>query len=99
MAQTSQHGLEMAVAHRPDVIVLDLNLPGMNGYELLAHLHSRTETRDIPIIALTAAALPSDVQRGSAAGFFRYLTKPLDVGVFLAAVRDALADAPARRHV
>lgn len=97
MAATPQQGLDMALAHRPDVVVLDLNLPEMDGYEVLAQLQSRPETRSIPVLALTAAAHPRDVKRGLAAGFFRYLTKPLDVVAFLAAIEDALAAAPARR--
>jgi PAS domain S-box-containing protein len=97
MAQTPQLGLEMAVAHRPDVIVLDLNLPEINGYEVLARLRSRPETCDIPVVALSAAAFPNDVKKGLAAGFFRYLTKPLDLGAFLDAVQDALAEATGRR--
>jgi CheY-like chemotaxis protein len=90
-APTPQLGLDLAVAHRPDVIVLDLNLPGMHGMEVLNRLKGTAETRSIPVIALTAAAFPSDMKRGFAAGFFRYLTKPLDVKAFLAAVDDALA--------
>jgi CheY-like chemotaxis protein len=90
-APTPQLGIELAAAHRPDVIVLDLNLPHMNGIEVLAQLKTIPETRAIPVLALTAAALPHDVRRGLAAGFFRYLTKPLDVKLFLAAVDDALA--------
>lgn len=97
MAATPQLGLDMAAAHRPDVIVLDLNLPGISGYEVLARLQAAPETRGIPVLALTAAAFPRDVKKGLDAGFFRYLTKPLDVGAFLAAVNDALAAAPAQR--
>ena len=97
-APTPQLGLEMAVAHRPNVIVLDLNLPGMSGFAVLARLKAMPETRDIPVVALTAAAFPRDIKRGLAAGFFRYITKPLDVNAFLAAVYDALAlnDAPSK---
>ena len=90
-APTPQLGLDLAMAHRPDVIVLDLNLPSMHGLEVLSRLKAAPQTRSIPVIALTAAALPGDIKRGFAAGFFRYLTKPLDVNAFLAAVDDALA--------
>jgi CheY-like chemotaxis protein len=90
-APTPQLGLDMAVAHRPDVIVLDLNLPVMSGFEVLARLKAMPETRDIPVLALTAAAFPRDIKRGLEAGFFRYLTKPFDVKAFLAAVDAALA--------
>jgi PAS domain S-box-containing protein len=96
-APTPQLGLELAIAHRPDVIVLDLNLPGMSGGELLQRLKGLPETGAIPVIALSAAAFPRDIKRGLEAGFFRYVTKPIDVGAFLSAVDAALADAPARR--
>lgn len=89
-APTGQLGLELALAHRPDVIVLDLNLPGMSGIEVLGRLKALPETRDIPVIALSAAAMPSDVKRGLAAGFFRYVTKPFDVTMFLSVIDAAL---------
>ncbi len=90
-AATPRLGLDLAVAHRPSVIVLDLNMPEMSGLDMLARLKSKPETRDIPVLALTAAAMPVDIARGLAAGFFRYVTKPLDVKAFLAAVDEALA--------
>lgn len=89
-------GLELARAQRPDIIVLDLNLPGMSGYEVLKRLKASPETWSTPVIALTAAAMPSDVQQGLAAGFYRYVTKPLDVKAFLAAVQEALASRHSR---
>ena len=85
-------GLELARARRPDVIVLDLNLPGMSGFDILKHLKSTPETWNTPVLALTAAAMPNDVKRGLAAGFFRYITKPLDVNAFLTAIEDALSN-------
>jgi protein-histidine pros-kinase len=96
-APAPQLGLELARAHRPDVIVLDINLPDMDGYEVLARLKAASETRDTPVIALTAAAMPREVRKGVAAGFFRYLTKPIDVKTFFAAVDDALDVPTARR--
>ena len=71
--------------------MLDLNLPGMSGYEVLTRLKAMPETRDIPVLALTAAALPGDVRRGLAAGFLRYLTKPIDARALFAALELALA--------
>jgi protein-histidine pros-kinase len=94
-AATGQEGIALAIERRPDVILLDIDLPDMNGYEVLARLREMPETRDIPVLALTAAALPGDVTNGLAAGFFRYLTKPLDAAAFHAAIRDALAEAVA----
>jgi signal transduction histidine kinase/ActR/RegA family two-component response regulator len=94
---TPRLGLDLAAAHCPDVIVLDINLPEMSGYEVLARLQMMPETRHIPVLALSAAAMPRDVQTGLAAGFFRYLTKPLDVPVFLAALNDALESGAVRQ--
>lgn len=90
-APSGSIGLDLARAHRPDIIVLDLNLPGMNGTEVLRQLKAHPSSWNTPVIALTAAAMPNDVKRGLAAGFYRYITKPLDVNAFLAAVSDALA--------
>ena len=72
-------GVELAQARRPAVIVMDINLPGMSGLEALGYLKADATTREIPVIALTAAALERDRQRGMAAGFHRYLTKPINV--------------------
>ncbi len=94
-AQTAEEGLELARTRRPDVILLDINLPGMSGYEALARLKEMPETRDVPVIALTASALPGDIMKGIAAGFFRYLTKPIETNAFLAALEDALSKAAA----
>lgn len=95
-APSGSLGLELAAAHLPDVIVLDLNLPGMDGFEVLRRLRAQPETRDTPVIALTASAMPNDVARGMRAGFFRYLTKPLDFDAFLAAVDAALSPGDVR---
>ena len=89
-ASDGNTGLALAHAHRPDVIVLDINLPGMSGFEILRRLKSARRTGDIPVMALSAAALPQDVERGKASGFTHYLTKPIDVQEFLAAVDSVL---------
>ena len=89
-AATPGQGLDLARTHRPDLIVLDLNLPGMSGYEILAYLKAMPGLSDTPVLALTAAATPSDVRRGLAAGFFRYLTKPFDVIQFLDALGECI---------
>jgi len=93
-ARDAEQGLEVAARLRPDVILLDINLPGMNGFEALKHLRARSETRAIPVIALTAAAMPKDVRRGLEAGFYAYLTKPFDVTELLATIDRALASRP-----
>jgi CheY-like chemotaxis protein/anti-sigma regulatory factor (Ser/Thr protein kinase) len=97
VARTPQLGLDLAVAHRPDVIVLDVNLPGISGYELVTRLKALPETCHIPVLALSAAASIHSPQRDVAAGFFRYLTKPIDVKAFLCAVDQALMAPKVRR--
>jgi signal transduction histidine kinase/CheY-like chemotaxis protein len=89
-------GLELACAHKPDVILLDINLPGMNGLTVLKHLQSRDETCHIPVIAVSANAMPRDIERGLALGFYRYLTKPIRVAELLEMLDEALALAEAR---
>ncbi len=83
-------GIELAHAHQPDVILMDINLPGMNGNDALIKLHADSATAHIPVIALTANAMSRDVAKGMALGFFRYLTKPINITEFLETVDSAL---------
>ena len=83
-------GIEIARASRPDAILMDINLPGINGYEALKILRSDPATAHIPVIAVSANAMPLDVERGLEAGFFRYITKPIKVNEFMAALDVAL---------
>ena len=83
-------GVEFARAHQPRVIVMDINLPGISGIEAMRILRADPSTAAIPIIALSANAMPRDIKRGLEAGFFNYLTKPLKVGEFLHALDSAL---------
>lgn len=78
-APNAEMGLELAKHYRPDLILMDLNLPGMDGYEALSRLRNNELTRDIPVIALSAAAMTRDIERGKLAGFKRYLTKPIKI--------------------
>ncbi|MBN4841621.1 response regulator, partial [Citrobacter braakii] len=72
-----------------DVLVLDINLPDMDGYEVLRRLREHPDTAAIPVVAVSANAMPQDLERGQAAGFAAYLTKPLDVARLVQVV-DAL---------
>jgi PAS domain S-box-containing protein len=83
-------GLQMARDERPDLVLLDIQLPGMDGYEVLRRLRAEPASRALPVIAVSANAMPSDVDRGVAAGFADYLTKPLDMGRLIASVEAAL---------
>jgi signal transduction histidine kinase/CheY-like chemotaxis protein len=86
-------GLALARRHLPDIVLVDLNLPGMSGLEVLRELRRDRRTAGIPAIALTASAMPGDIERGLAAGFFHYLTKPLDIDRFNDAIDSTLARA------
>jgi CheY-like chemotaxis protein len=77
---------------QPDLILLDINLPEMSGYEVLRHLRDMEQTRDIPVVALSANAMANDLQRGEAAGFNGYLTKPINVKEFFAVVAAMLGE-------
>lgn len=87
-------GVEMARAHRPDVILMDNNMPGMTGAQAQQILRNDPATAHIPVIALTANAMPHAVAQGLAAGFFRYITKPIHVGDLLEAIDSALRSRP-----
>jgi len=92
-AHTGEMGLEMAQLHHPRIILLDINLPGMDGFEVSQQLKASNVTKDIPIIALTAMDNTKATERGNAAGFLTYIVKPLDIKNFLKAIDIALAAA------
>lgn len=81
-----QLGLDMARANKPDLILLDINMPGMNGFEVLAAVRADRKLREVPVLALSANAMPKDIERGIEAGFNDYITKPLQITTFIAAV-------------
>jgi len=83
-------GIELARAYHPDVILMDINLPGISGFGALKILREDPATAHIPVIALSANAVPRDIEKGMEAGFFRYLTKPIKVTEFMEALDIAL---------
>ncbi|MDP2916252.1 MAG: PAS domain S-box protein [Candidatus Aminicenantes bacterium] len=83
-------GIELARNNQPDVILMDINLPDISGSEALKILRADPATTHIPVIALSANAIPRDIENGLAAGFFRYLTKPIKVNEFMDALDVAL---------
>jgi signal transduction histidine kinase/CheY-like chemotaxis protein len=83
-------GIDLATIHQPDVILMDIHLPGMSGTEAMKILRSTPKTGRIPVIALTANAMPREIDKGIEAGFFRYITKPINLAEFNAAVNSAL---------
>ncbi len=89
-ARDGASGIAMAHSARPDVILMDINLPGISGMEALRIIAADPATAHIPVIALSANAMPRDIEKGLAAGFFRYLTKPIVVNEFLNTLNMAL---------
>jgi CheY-like chemotaxis protein len=83
-------GIEFALAYQPDLILMDINLPGISGIEAMRILNADPSTAHIPIIALSANAVPHDVAKSLEAGFFNYLTKPIKVDRFMDALDAAL---------
>ncbi|NRF69224.1 response regulator [Aquincola sp. S2] len=77
IAETGEEGLAMVAEERPDVVLLDLNLPGADGYAVLAQLRADAATAGLPCVAVSADAMPEEVARARAAGFDDYWTKPL----------------------
>ena len=89
-AVNGKSGIEIARASQPDVILMDINLPGISGFEAMKILRSDPTTAHIPVIAVSANAMPLDVERGLKAGFFRYITKPIKVVELMEALDVAL---------
>ncbi|MDH5649066.1 MAG: PAS domain S-box protein [Gammaproteobacteria bacterium] len=76
-------GFRLAATYKPDIILLDINLPGTNGFELLKQFREYKSTESTPVIAVSANAMPEDIERGLAAGFTNYITKPIEIQGFL----------------
>ncbi len=82
IAHDAELGVDFALAEHPDLIIMDIDLPGLDGFEAMQILRDDDATADIPVIALSANAMQADVERGRRAGFVDYLTKPLDIPLF-----------------
>src|ERR1019366_10344226 len=103
-ARDGNLGIQLARANQPEVILMDINLPGISGIEALRILREDPATAQIPVVALSANAMPRDIAKGLELGFFRYLTKPIKVKEFMDTLNAALEfaertvdQAPARR--
>lgn len=92
-AETGREGISMAAASRPDLILLDMRLPDMDGLEVLGHLAADPAARDCVVVALSASAMPEEVEAALRAGACQYWTKPLDFKRFLSGMRDLLPKA------
>ncbi len=83
-------GIALAEKHAPDLILMDINLPDMDGYQAMKKLQSNEATKNIPVIAVSAKALSSDLEQSKASGFKEYITKPLDIDKFLMSINTLL---------
>ena len=92
-AHNAELGTGLARTHKPDIIILDINLPGMDGFEALKQLRAMPETQNTPVLALSAAATAKDVDKGIDAGFIRYLTKPMQIDEIVKTIK-AVIDGP-----
>lgn len=96
-AETAEEGLRLAHESPPDLILMDIQLPAMSGFDALRHLRGDPATRGIPVMAVSASAMTHDRPRIMAAGFDGYQTKPISVRELLDAVR-VLLDQPCREN-
>src|SRR6202044_3357626 len=96
-AENGNLGVELAQAHLPDVILMDINLPGISGLKVMSILSKDVATAHIPIIALSANANPRDIEKGLKEGFLKYLTKPIKVDELMETLDLGLALGDANR--
>lgn len=92
IAEEAFLGIYKARSNNPDLVILDINLPGMDGYEVLSVLKNDPSTSKVPVIGLSANAMPYDIERGRKAGFFDYLTKPVDINQLIDVFNNLLRD-------
>jgi CheY-like chemotaxis protein len=97
-ARNGKSGIELARASLPDVILMDINLPGISGIDAMKILAIDQTTAQIPVIALSANAMPRDIEKGLEAGFYSYLTKPIKVNEFMDTLDMALKYAKKERN-
>ena len=83
VAETAEIGVPMALKEKPDLVLMDIHLPGMNGIEALAKLRADPETKAIPVFAFTASVMPQDRKEITSAGFDGFLSKPINLKEFL----------------
>ena len=86
-AATGERAVEQAFEHRPDLVLMDIQLPDIDGIEALSRLRADDRTASMPVLALTAQAMEGDRERFLAAGFDGYLSKPVDIAEFVATVK------------
>jgi two-component system, cell cycle response regulator DivK len=91
VAPTAEAGIPMALKEKPDLVLMDIHLPGMSGIEALGRLRAAPETRKIPVLAFTASVMPQDRREITSAGFDGFLSKPIELKEFLETIAAVLA--------
>ena len=91
VAPTAEEGIPMALKEKPDLVLMDIHLPGMSGIEALARLRADPGTTAIPVFAFTASVMPQDRREITSAGFDGFLSKPIDLKEFLATINATMA--------
>jgi len=91
VAETAEIGIPVALKEKPDLVLMDIHLPGMNGIEALAKLRADPKTRSIPVFAFTASVMPQDRREITSAGFDGFLSKPINLKEFLETIEAAMA--------
>ena len=90
-AETAEAGISLATTHTPDLVVMDIHLPGISGIEALARLRADPATSTVPVMAFTASVMAQDRSRILAAGFDAFVSKPIDLDAFMQTVASLLA--------
>ena len=90
-AETGEDGVSLAIEHRPDLILMDYQLPGIDGIEAFRRIRGSPVTAHIPIVAITASAMPEEVKRMKDAGFDGFQTKPINIKEFVVAIAHVLS--------
>lgn len=97
-AGNGQEGLDKAEKEKPDLILLDIDMPGMNGHEMLGHLRNRPEMKDIPVIMCTALCEADDIAKASSYGVVDYIAKPFDFSNLVEKISNVLGNKTVGKH-
>jgi len=89
-AESAEAGVPLATAQKPDLVLMDIHLPGMNGIEALKQLRASPDTSSIPVLAFTASVMPQDRKEIMSAGFDGFVSKPINLKEFIASIADTL---------
>ena len=94
-ANSAEIGLKLAAEQRPDLVLMDIHLPGMSGLQALAQMREAPDTREIPVVAFTASVMAQDQREITSAGFDGFVSKPISLKEFLATIAAILGKAKA----